>query len=413
VQTPADLLAAIEGFLRGCREPVLIEEGIEPLSLSQGNYSVQESSGRVTIEAWSDTRNLARRVTAITRESPGRLELDIQRFGQRTGSLILLDRGRASNLPATDRASRSVFREQFRRFLKRQFPQWRIAELTSAPDLAHSLSPAFPRALIKRGTTAMAAIAVPPGASADPLLAFGLVWLDYLRAREKKLIVEGLMLFVPEGLEVVTCLRLRCLNPRAARFAVFVYDLDLWERQIDPILHGNLATQLDLASQYETPAGTPLSPEAILEATLRKQLPRLDAQLLPEPVYGQVPAFAGGDRGILDLLAVEHSGRLAVLELKATADLQLPIQALDYWMRVKWHNDRGDFTQCGYFPRTPLRRDPPRLLLVAPALEFHSTSETLLRFYAPEIEVERFGLGVEWQSEIAVMFRLRGSQTPR
>jgi hypothetical protein len=142
-------------------------------------------------------------------------------------------------------------------------------------------------------------------------------------------------------------------------------------------------------------------------------LPKLHAQFLPEPVYGQVPAFAGGDRGVLDLLACEHSGRLAVIELKASADLQLPMQALDYWLRVRWHNERGDFTQLGYFPDRALVPDPPRLLLVAPALEFHSTSETLLRYYCPDIQVERVGLGVEWQSDVAVMFRLSGAQSPR
>jgi hypothetical protein len=194
---------------------------------------------------------------------------------------------------------------------------------------------------------------------------------------------------------------------------VFLYGEDGCERQIDPVIHGNLDTRLEPADQYRTARTQPFTPEAMLEAVVRRQLPRLDPQLAPDPVYGQVPAFAGGDRGVLDLLAAEHSGRLAVLELKASADLQLPVQALDYWMRVRWHNQRGDFTRLGYFPALPLCRRPPRLLLVAPALEFHSTSEALLRYYAPEIEVERVGLGVEWQRDIAVMFRLPGAQSPR
>ena len=86
----------IEAFLRACRDPALIEEGTEPIALTQGNYSVRESGGRVTLEAWSDTRNLARRVTAIARESPGKLELEVQRFGKRTGRLILVDRARVA-----------------------------------------------------------------------------------------------------------------------------------------------------------------------------------------------------------------------------------------------------------------------------------------------------------------------------
>jgi hypothetical protein len=129
-------------------------------------------------------------------------------------------------------------------------------------------------------------------------------------------------------------------------------------------------------------------------------------------VYDQVPAFVGGDRGVLDLLAVERSGRLAVLELKATADLQLPLQALDYWLRVKWHLDRGEFTPNGYFPGIALRPEPPRLFLVCPALEFHPVTETILSFFAPAIEVERVGVGVEWRKGLRVMFRLRGAERP-
>jgi hypothetical protein len=94
--------------------------------------------------------------------------------------------------------------------------------------------------------------------------------------------------------------------------------------------------------------------------------------LLKEPVYGHVPAFAGGDRGVLDLLAADRSGRLTVLELKASADLHLPMQALDYWIRVKWHLDRGEFLARRHFPGVTLRPDPPRLLLLSPWSFTHS-----------------------------------------
>jgi hypothetical protein len=111
-------------------------------------------------------------------------------------------------------------------------------------------------------------------------------------------------------------------------------------------------------------------PEAWLESQARAQIETLDASLLCDPIYDQVPAFAGGERGILDLLAVDRAGRLTVVELKASADLHLPLQALDYWIRVKWHLDRGEFTAHGYFPGLLLRPEPPRLLLVSPSLEF-------------------------------------------
>jgi hypothetical protein len=154
-------------------------------------------------------------------------------------------------------------------------------------------------------------------------------------------------------------------------------------------------------------------PEAWLESQARAHLQILDATLRPEPVYGQVPAFAGGERGILDLLAVDHTGRLTVVELKASADLHLPMQALDYWIRVKWHLDGGEFGPAGYFPGIELTPEPPRLLLVAPSLEFHPSTETILEFFSLAIDVERVGIGVEWRKGLQVMFRLAGSERPR
>jgi hypothetical protein len=138
-----------------------------------------------------------------------------------------------------------------------------------------------------------------------------------------------------------------------------------------------------------------------------------DASLRHEPVYSQVLAFAGGERGAIDLLAVDRAGRLAILELKATADIHLPFQALDYWMRLRWHLERGEFADRGYFPGIALRQDPPRLLLVSPALEFHPTTEGILSYFSPDIEVERIGVGVEWRKGLQVMFRSKAAGSPQ
>ena len=128
---------------------------------------------------------------------------------------------------------------------------------------------------------------------------------------------------------------------------------------------------------------------------------------MPAPVYGQVPAFAADDRGVLDLLAVDHRGRLAVIELKASEDVHLPLQALDYWMRVQWHVERREFQANGYFPAglPDCFAGAPRLLLVSPALDFHPSNERVLRYFSPRIPVERIGVGLEWRKELKVMFR--------
>ena len=56
-------------------------------------------------------------------------------------------------------------------------------------------------------------------------------------------------------------------------------------------------------------------------------------------MVSQVPALSSGERGMLDLLTLDRNGRLVVLELKAGEDLHLPVQALDYWIRVRALND--------------------------------------------------------------------------
>jgi hypothetical protein len=147
------------------------------------------------------------------------------------------------------------------------------------------------------------------------------------------------------------------------------------------------------------------NPEAWLESQVRANIQEIDASLLPAPVYGQVPALAVCDRGILDLLAIDSSGRLAVLELKASEDVHLPLQALDYWMRVAWHVERRGFQANGYFPGQELSGEPPRLLLVSPALDVHSSNECVLRYFSPHIHVERLGVGLEWRKKLKVVHR--------
>jgi hypothetical protein len=81
------------------------------------------------------------------------------------------------------------------------------------------------------------------------------------------------------------------------------------------------------------------------------------------------------------------------------------LQALDYWMRVKWHLDRGEFAGRGYFPAVEIVNRPPKLLLVAPALDWHPTNETLMRYFSTGVQAERVGVGIEWRRELRVMFR--------
>src|SRR5215469_7119329 len=100
-----------------------------------------------------------------------------------------------------------------------------------------------------------------------------------------------------------------------------------------------------------------LQPERWLEARLRAGIDDLLPGLRGDMLYSQVPALSSSDRGMLDLLTLDRDGRLAVIELKADEDLHLPMQALDYWIRVRALNDdrQGSgralsaFERQGYF----------------------------------------------------------------
>lgn len=394
----------VDAFVRTARQPRILESGEPAYQITPDTLSLEPRGRWLTLEASDGERFLSRRIVKIKERTRDRLELVTEKFGGREGSLVVFDAARPANEGIQQKGRRQVFGSTIRTFLQREFPGWRIVEFSTDANLEASLSPSYPRALLRKGTKAMAAIAAPPRSDVDGALTFGLIWLDYLRRREPTLTVEGLAIFVPEGSERNVCLRLRWLNPKAATWLLYNYDSLDHSSRVDPDDWGNIGTNLDHVPK--APPSVPrLEPEAILEDQVRNQLGRLDARLLPSPVYGQVPNFAGCDRGILDLLAVAYDGRLTVIELKATESIQLPLQALDYWIRVNWHLVRNDFSKQGYFPGTELSQRPPRLLLAAPALRFHPTTELLLSYFHPEIEVESVGLAAEWTGPIRVLFR--------
>ena len=163
-----------------------------------------------------------------------------------------------------------------------------------------------------------------------------------------------------------------------------------------------------------------MQPERWLESRLRAELPELLPGLRGDLLFSQVPAISVGDRGMLDLLTLDRASRLTVIELKADEDLHLPLQALDYWIRVRALNaDRqpisaggraiSAFERQGYFAGTEVSALEPRLLLAAPALRIHPANEPVLRYLSPAVEWELLALGEHWRRELQVVFRRRNT----
>src|ERR1700733_15937881 len=158
-----------------------------------------------------------------------------------------------------------------------------------------------------------------------------------------------------------------------------------------------------------------LQPASWLHSILEGDLSRLDDCLGGDVrTYHQVPAFAGADRAMLDLLTVTRAGRLAILELKADEDLHFPLQGLDYWIRVHWlqqqRNARGagELQQNGYFPGVQLQTQSPLMYYVVPALRVHPSMETVLQHLSPAVPWTLIALNEAWRTEPKVIFRKRG-----
>jgi hypothetical protein len=162
-----------------------------------------------------------------------------------------------------------------------------------------------------------------------------------------------------------------------------------------------------------------LQPERWLESRLRSCMADMLPGFRDDLIYSQVPALTGTERGMLDLLTLHRNAQLVVMELKADEDLQLPMQALDYWIRVRALNDdraagpdgrvRSAFERVGYFSGTEVSPLPPRLLLVGPALRIHPANEPVLRYLSPQIDWELIAVAEQWRRELKVVFRKRSA----
>jgi hypothetical protein len=149
-----------------------------------------------------------------------------------------------------------------------------------------------------------------------------------------------------------------------------------------------------------------LREEAWLESLLRQNIRALDAAFDDRFVYSQIPAWRGDERSVIDLLTVKYETgrepRLAIIEIKASEDAQLPLQGLDYWLRVEQARLRGEFERRGLFPGIQLADQSPLLYLVAPRLRFHRSFATVACCLSPQIEAYQVGVNANWRAGVHV-----------
>ncbi len=245
--TAEALARTLESFLLEAPHAVLIENGNLLFDFSSARYSVS-GEGKCVLHVWSEERNIVRRVLDLEAR-PRVLRLSALRFGQSKPETLEICADAGHRSAASQRAARVEYQKLLVRLLEREYPGAKIESISSKPDLQHSISPVYTRAVLRVGQSASAVLGVSgeeTQASVDAALTFGILWLDHERQQlAGRCHVEGLKLFVPHGRGEIVSQRMAHLDQNAAKWQIF----QLAERaesceELDYRDHGNLATHL-------------------------------------------------------------------------------------------------------------------------------------------------------------------------
>lgn len=197
-----------------------------------------------------------------------------------------------------------------------------------------------------------------------------------------------------------------------ARFREFSGDEKAWfgiekEKQIlDEDSRDELAELLERLAEYrrfDSPNKQHLfyqaAPEAWLESLLRRDVQKLDRNLVLSPIYNQFRT----SRDRIDLLALTEKGRLAIVELKVSHDPTMVFQAVDYWRRIELQRRQGILDAAGLFGRRKIADRPSMIYLASPATCFGAETEKLVEAISGSIRIVRFELNEDWRKEIKVV----------
>ncbi|WP_419806059.1 hypothetical protein [Terriglobus sp.] len=247
-QTPEEIASLLQEFLTTHPKAVVLEDGRIAFDLQTAQYTVQQQPGRCTLQLWSDTRNLSRRVLAVAQRRDT-LKLSTLRLGQSKPQTLEIVAQPERRAPSAREGTRQRFLPVLQRMLQREFPDWTIDPLQSAMDLERSFGPAYARGTLHKGQKAWAAVGVNAEESqstVDGILTIGILWLQVCRERAAgKRLFQGLVLFVPGGTATVTLSRIGWLRSDAAQWRLFEFSPrteDLEERDAADV--GNLSTHL-------------------------------------------------------------------------------------------------------------------------------------------------------------------------
>src|ERR1019366_5777563 len=178
--TPKYLAKVLEQFLADAPQAVATEDGELLFEFATAKYSVS-GEGKCILHLWSEERNAVRRV--LDAEVKGRtLRLSVMRFGQSQPRVLEICADRDRRKGAAKHAARARYQHLLERVLLHEYPGFKIEHLSASPDLEHSFSQVYTRAVLRAGQSAFAVLGVnaeETQASEDAVLTFGILWMDY------------------------------------------------------------------------------------------------------------------------------------------------------------------------------------------------------------------------------------------
>ncbi len=217
------LQGEIEAFLRSLDHPVVVEDEVELFDLTAAEWRLRLEFGKLLLEVWNPARSIARRVEDIAYRDRKCLGIFVRKPGGReTGTLEFRALERAERAERTSERARS--RQQLLGILKREFPCWRFERISQRSDREHSFSTWYTRGWARQGGKAWAFLGLSEAdtpAAADAVLAFGLIWLEWLRGRSERVTIPGLKLFLPSEAVDLTAHRAAYLDRRAVQVEIF------------------------------------------------------------------------------------------------------------------------------------------------------------------------------------------------
>ena len=152
-------------------------------------------------------------------------------------------------------AGRTGFRQQLTALLEREYRGWKFERVSNRSDREHSFSAWYTRGMATQGRSAWAFLGLSEEegtAAADGVLAFGLIWLDWLRSQADRVAITHLKLFLPPAAVSVIAHRAAYLNPRALNVEIYEWRVGQPSAtRVDLKDYGNVETRLAARRQAE------------------------------------------------------------------------------------------------------------------------------------------------------------------